>query len=135
MRPITPIILAKPKQSHAEAAKPLVKPLAPVSHGDVVATVLDAVGAKPSKLGWKSLFAYDGREDPYQARYYLTNLQVLETHRDQRAVEWCIRGDSHDFDNWSKTGKAFDLGDKQYIWIDEAEDAEAAKAERAKATT
>lgn len=105
----TPIILAKPRQSHEAAAKSVKVSSAPVTHGDIMPTVVSAVGGNVSTYAGKSLFAYNGSEDPNRPRYYLTNLQSPVDHKDKLAVEWCITGNSLDISNWSTTGVAFDI--------------------------
>ncbi len=97
---VSPIMLAKPSYSADDpnAAAPLTISATPVSHDDIQATVLAAMNGDESNYG-TSLFE---QNDPNRIRYFdaLTNAGGNE----QRFVEYAIKGNALNLDNWEKTG-------------------------------
>ena len=57
--PSSPIILYKPRQNADEAAEPLVQSYAPVSHEDIMPTVLQAAGMPTESYAGHALTDYD----------------------------------------------------------------------------
>ena len=105
--PISPIMLAKPAAGAGASAaagagaherKPVQLSRTPVSHDDIQATVIDAIGGDRANYG-STLFEI---ADPDRVRYFdaLTNAG----DRGQRFVEYAIEGDVLDLANWKKTG-------------------------------
>ena len=106
----TPIMFVKPEQSAELDAQPLVTDEKPVSHLDLQATVLDAIGLDWSEYSsrdeWAgySMFGYI---DPDRVRYYLTT----DSEPDLTEVqfrEYKIDGNALDWNNWSETGRTID---------------------------
>ena len=106
----TPIMFVKPEQSAEADEQPIVVDEKPVSHLDLQATVLDAMGLDYSEYSsrdeWAgySMFGYI---DPDRLRYYLTT----DSEPDLTEVqfrEYLIDGNALDWGNWSETGRTID---------------------------
>ena len=100
--PISPIMLAKPaKDASGSTRAPAQLSEAPVSHDDLQATVIAAIGGDHAKYG-STLFEIS---DPNRVRYFdaLTNAG----DEGQRFVEYAITGDVLDLSNWKKTGNVW----------------------------
>ncbi|MBR0405091.1 MAG: sulfatase-like hydrolase/transferase [Eggerthellaceae bacterium] len=106
----TPIMFVKPEQSAAADARPIKVDEKPVSHLDLQATVLDAMGLDWSEYSSRDEWAgYSmlGPIDPKRKRYYLTT----DSEPDLTEVqfrEYLIDGNALDWDNWSETGRTID---------------------------
>ena len=106
----TPIMFVKPEQSAAADELPIKVDEKPVSHLDLQATILDAMGLDYSEYsnrdewaGYSMLRAID----PDRKRYYLTT----DSEPDLTEVqfrEYLIDGNALDWDNWSETGRTID---------------------------
>ena len=106
----TPIMFVKPEQSTEEASRPIYVDEKPVSHLDLQATVLDAMGLDYSEYStrdeWAG-FSMLGDIDGGRKRYYLTT----DSEPDLTEVqfrEYLIDGNALDWDNWSETGRTID---------------------------
>ena len=106
----TPIMFVKPEQSAEADAQPIVVDEKPVSHLDLQATVLDAMGLDyseySSRVEWAG-YSMFGDIDPDRKRYYLTT----DSEPDLTEVqfrEYLIDGNALDWDNWSETGRTID---------------------------
>ena len=106
----TPVMFVKPEQSAELDAKPIITDEKPVSHLDLQATVLDAIGLDWSEYSsrdeWAgySMFGYI---DPNRVRYYLTT----DSEPDLTEVqfrEYRIDGNALDWSNWHETGRTID---------------------------
>ena len=106
----TPIMFVKPEQSAELDAQPIITDEKPVSHLDLQATVLDAIGLDWSEYSsrdeWAgySMFGYI---DPNRIRYYLTT----DSEPDLTEVqfrEYRIDGNALDWNNWHETGRTID---------------------------
>ncbi len=106
----TPVMYVKPEQSAEADAQPLVTDEKPVSHLDLQATILDAMGLDFSEYSsrdeWAgySMFGYI---DPNRKRYYLTT----DSEPDLTEVqfrEYLIDGNAIDWNNWHETGRTID---------------------------
>ena len=106
----TPIMFVKPEQSAEADARPIVVDEKPVSHLDLQATVLDAMGLDYSEYSNRDEWAgYSMFRDidPDRKRYYLTT----DSEPDLTEVqfrEYLIDGNALDWDNWSETGRTID---------------------------
>ena len=106
----TPIMFVKSEQSKEADARPLVIDEKPVSHLDLQATVLDAMGLDYSEYSNRDEWAgYSMLRDinPNRKRYYLTT----DSEPDLTEVqfrEYLIDGNALDWDNWSETGRTID---------------------------
>ena len=106
----TPIMFVKPEQSAEEDEQPIVVDEKPVSHLDLQATVLDAMGLDYSEYSSRDEWAgYSMLRpiDPTRKRYYLTT----DSEPDLTEVqfrEYLIDGDALDWNNWSETGRTID---------------------------
>ncbi|HAM16866.1 MAG TPA: hypothetical protein DCP91_13640, partial [Eggerthellaceae bacterium] len=106
----TPIMFVKPEQSAEEDAQPIKVDEKPVSHLDLQATVLDAMGLDYSEYTQREQWAgYSmfGPIDPDRKRYYLTT----DSEPDLTEVqfrEYLIDGNALDWNNWSETGRTID---------------------------
>lgn len=103
----TPIMFVKPAQSAELDALPIVTDEKPVSHLDLQATVLDAMGLDYSEYSERDEWAgYSmfGDIPADRVRHYLTT----DSEPDLTAVrfrEYEIAGDALDWDNWRETGR------------------------------
>lgn len=103
----TPIMFVKPEQSAELDALPMVTDEKPVSHLDLQATILDAMGLDYSEYSEREEWAgYSmlGYIDPDRVRYYLTT----DSMEDLTAVqfrEYEIDGNALDWSNWRETGR------------------------------
>ena len=106
----TPVMYVKPEQSAEADSRPLVTDEKPVSHLDLQATILDAIGLDWSEYSsrdeWAgySMFGYI---DPNRVRYYLTT----DSEPDLTEVqfrEYRIDGNALDWNNWHETGRTID---------------------------
>ena len=104
----TPIMFVKPEQSAELDALPITVDEKPVSHLDLQATILDAMGLDWSEYAnrdeWAG-YSMFGPIDPNRKRYYLTT----DSLPDLTAVafrEYLIDGNSLDWNNWSETGRS-----------------------------
>ena len=106
----TPVMFVKPEQSAELDAKPVITDEKPVSHLDLQATILDAIGLDWSEYSSRSEWAgYSmfGYIDPARVRYYLTT----DSEPDLTEVqfrEYKIDGNALDWSNWSETGRTID---------------------------
>ena len=106
----TPIMFVKPEQSAEEDSRPIKVDEKPVSHLDLQATVLDAMGLDWSEYANRDEWAgYSMLRsiDPARVRYYLTT----DSEPDLTEVqfrEYCIDGNALDWANWSETGRTID---------------------------
>ena len=106
----TPIMFVKPEQSAEADARPIVVDEKPVSHLDLQATILDAMGLDYSEYSERDEWAgYSMFRDidPDRKRYYLTT----DSEPDLTEVqfrEYLIDGNALDWDNWSETGRTID---------------------------
>ena len=106
----TPIMFVKPEQSAEADAQPIATDEKPVSHLDLQATVLDAMGLDYSEYSSRDEWAgYSMLRDidPDRKRYYLTT----DSEPDLTEVqfrEYLIDGNALDWDNWSETGRTID---------------------------
>lgn len=100
-RNVNPIFFYKP--SGVSRNEPYTTSLAPVSHDDIFATVLNAFGADSSDYEY---CIEDITEDMERTRYYYWCKQDPEiTDRESCIhVEYEINGDSRDNANWKETG-------------------------------
>ncbi len=106
----TPVMYVKPEQSAELDAQPLKTDEKPVSHLDLQATVLDAMGLDWSEYSSRDEWAgYSmlGDIDPDRKRYYLTT-DSLEDLTAVRFREYLIDGNSLDWGNWSETGRTIE---------------------------
>ena len=106
----TPIMFVKPEQSAEEDAKPMVTDEKPVSHLDLQATILDAMGLDYSEYSTRDKWAgYSmfGYIDPNRKRYYLTT-DSLEDLTAVKFREYLINGNALDWSNWSETGRSLE---------------------------
>ena len=106
----TPIMFVKPEQSAEEDAKPMVTDEKPVSHLDLQATILDAMGLDYSEYSSRDKWAgYSmfGYIDPNRKRYYLTT-DSLEDLTAVKFREYLINGNALDWSNWSETGRSLE---------------------------
>ena len=103
-------MFVKPEQSAELDAQPIITDEKPVSHLDLQATVLDAIGLDWSEYSsrdeWAgySMFGYI---DPNRIRYYLTT----DSEPDLTEVqfrEYRIDGNALDWNNWHETGRTID---------------------------
>jgi len=103
----TPIMFVKPEQSAELDALPIKVDEKPVSHLDMQATVLDAMGKDWSEYSSRDEWAgYSmlGEIDPNRVRYYLTT----DSLPDLTAVafrEYMIDGNALVWSNWHETGR------------------------------
>ena len=106
----TPIMFVKPEQSAELDAEPIKVDEKPVSHLDLQATILDAMGLDYSEYSNRTEWAgYSMFRDidPDRQRYYLTT----DSEPDLTEVqfrEYLIDGNALDWDNWSETGRTID---------------------------
>ena len=106
----TPIMFVKPEQSAELDALPITVDEKPVSHLDMQATVLDAMGKDWSEYSSRDEWAgYSmfGEIDPNRVRYYLTT----DSEPDLTEVqfrEYRIDGNALDWNNWHETGRTID---------------------------
>ena len=106
----TPIMFVKTEQSKEADESPLVIDEKPVSHLDLQATVLDAMGLDYSEYSSRDEWAgYSMLRDidPNRKRYYLTT----DSEPDLTEVqfrEYLIDGNALDWENWSETGRTID---------------------------
>lgn len=99
--PISPIMLAKPAKHDESPRQPVKISDMPVSHDDLQATVIDAMGGDSEKYG-STLFQID---DPKRVRYFDALTSTEE--RGQHFVEYAISGNVLDIDSWEKTGNTW----------------------------
>lgn len=103
----TPIMFVKPEQSAELDALPMATDEKPVSHLDLQATILDAMGLDYSEYSQRdewagySMFGYI---DPDRVRYYLTT-DSLEDLTAVQFREYEIDGNALDWENWHETGR------------------------------
>lgn len=104
--PSTPLILAKPAREAGERAAVQVNE-EPVTHFDIQATVVDALGGDGAAYG-ENLFQ---PHDPDRVRRYLmTAVQPDGTYVAYKEYE--IVGDALDFSNWHLTGREWEIPDE-----------------------
>ena len=104
----SPFMLAKPPQSHEEASEPIKTSDAPVRHGDLLPTIMKAIGLDYESYDYKPLFDYTGEEDGEASRLYITTF--MSGSKDIQAAEYSIEGNVLDLDNWHKTDHVWDCG-------------------------
>ena len=103
----TPIMFVKPEQSAEADARPIAVDEKPVSHLDLQATVLDAMGldwseyAERDEWAGYSMFGYI---DPARVRYYLTT-DSLPDLTETQFREYRITGNALQWENWEETGR------------------------------
>lgn len=106
----TPIMFVKPEQSAEEDARPIRVDEKPVSHLDLQATVLDAMGLDYSEYSerdfWEGYSMFDDI-DPARKRYYLTT-DSLPDLTEVQFREYLIEGNALDWNSWSETGRVID---------------------------
>lgn len=103
----TPIMFVKPEQSAEADAQPIVVDEKPVSHLDLQATVLDAMGldyGKYTDRGIWSGYSMLGGIPADRERYYLTTDSEPDLTETQFR-EYLISGNSLDWANWHLTGR------------------------------
>ena len=103
----TPVMFVKPEQSAEADARPMVTDEKPVSHLDLQATILDAMGLDYSEYSTRDEWAgYSMFRDidPNRKRYYLTT-DSLEDLTAVQFREYLIDGNALDWNNWSETGR------------------------------
>ena len=101
----TPIMFVKPAQSAELDELPMVSDMTPVSHLDLQATILEAMGADPSEwqaYGYSMLSPDEIPDD--RVRLYLTTDSEPDL-TDVRLREYAIDGDAQVWENWSETGR------------------------------
>ena len=101
----TPIMFVKPAQSAELDELPMVNDMTPVSHLDLQATILEAMGADPSEwqaYGYSMLSPDEIPDD--RVRLYLTTDSEPDL-TDVRLREYAIDGDAQVWENWSETGR------------------------------
>ncbi len=101
----TPIMFVKPAQSAELDELPMVDDMTPVSHLDLQATILEAMGADPSEwqaYGYSMLSPDEIPDD--RVRLYLTTDSEPDL-TDVRLREYAIDGDAQVWENWSETGR------------------------------
>lgn len=103
--PTSPILLVKPAQTEDEALAPLVVSNAPVWAGDILPTIIKAVGGDSSSYG-KTVF--DISESAFRPRYYLQTVNDKDG-MDVLLLQYEINGDVLDFDSWTLTGESWDV--------------------------
>ena len=94
-----PIMLVK--ESGADSSKPISVSLAPVSHKDFHATVLDAMGLDYANYGTRF---EDVAEDAARERYMFQITHESNSHI-RSLLLYYINGDVRDFANWTYSGK------------------------------
>lgn len=99
--PTSPIMLVKPAQSAEKDAQEIKISSVPVSHMDVQATLVQAMGGDTSSLG---VAIPDLKANKRKRYYYMT---TTEGKTDSSFKEMCIDGYALDFSNWSYTGKVW----------------------------
>ena len=104
-KPSSPFIIAKLPGTHEEMQEPMKRSDAPVQHGDILPTIMKAIGLDSTPYNYKSLFDYTGEEDPNAPRYYVT--LFMDGASDNVASEYAIEGNVLDLDNWHKTGHSW----------------------------
>lgn len=109
-KPTSPIMLVKQKTTASQSAQALNTSEAPVSHADIVPTVLQAMGQDYSDFGTPvNEVAVAPRERQYYATLYKTS------DRNSGDSDWAqyeIRGNAMDLSNWHFTGNV--LVDNRY---------------------
>ena len=101
----TPIMFIKPAQSESLDDLPMVDDMTPVSHLDLQATILEAMGADESEWRAYGYSMLSPEEIPAnRERLYLTTDSEPDL-TDVRLREYKITGDSQDWSNWSETGR------------------------------
>ena len=103
--PTNPVLMVKPRQSAEEAARPLVRSDAPVSHWDLQATMLEAMGAAPQTVAQYGVSVWNVPKERKRL-FYMT---VSTERRDSGIVEVSIEGDAQDFSAWHPTGRVWDV--------------------------
>jgi len=101
----TPIMFVKPAQSAELDELPMVNDMTPVSHLDLQATILEAMGADASEwqtYGYSMLSPDEIPDD--RVRLYLTTDSEPDL-TDVRLREYAIDGDAQVWENWSETGR------------------------------
>ncbi len=101
----TPIMFVKPAQSAALDELPMIDDMTPVSHLDLQATILEAMGADPGEwkaYGYSMLSPDEIPSD--RVRLYLTTDSEPDL-TDVRLREYAIDGDAQDWSTWSETGR------------------------------
>lgn len=105
-----PILFVKPAQSSTLDAQPCAISQQPVSHYDLQATMLKAMGAGQDVLNHYGEYnqAIEDRHDPAnRSRYYLAT--TSDGHNDTSWMEYEIRGDANDWRNWRFDGNRWSL--------------------------
>ena len=106
----TPIMFIKPAQSAELDAQPIRVDEKPVSHLDLQATVLDAMGLDYSEYTQRDEYegySMFGPIDEDRKRLYLTT-DSLPDLTETQFREYLIDGNSLEFSNWSETGRTID---------------------------
>lgn len=102
--PMNPVLLVKPAGA---AAEPVKTSLAPVAHADLFATIAQAAGVDTAPYGGKTVF--DFAEGEARQRYYYNHAFYHDVDGEVAMREYLIDGDARDYDNWSLTGKYWDI--------------------------
>ncbi len=102
--PISPIMIVKPQKDASGERQPVVTSRARVSHDDVQATVIDAMGGDSQRYG-STVFEIDRSDSSDRVRYFdaLTNAGG----EGQRFVEYAVSGNVSDLSTWEKTGNTW----------------------------
>ena len=98
-------MFVKPAQSTELDELPMADDMTPVSHLDLQATILEAMGADESEwqaYGYSMLSSDEIPDD--RVRLYLTTDSEPDL-TDVRLREYAIDGDSQVWENWSETGR------------------------------
>lgn len=101
----SPIMFVKPAQSASLDEMPMIEDMTPVSHLDLQATILEAMGADESEwqaYGYSMLSSDEIPGD--RVRLYLTTDSEPDL-TDVRLREYAIDGDAQNWDDWSETGR------------------------------
>lgn len=110
-QPKSPIVLFKPAASVAAGSdKPFAVSESPVSAGDILATMEEAVGAPNFAFFGESLADKVGDGSHYrkgeQTRYFY--MTTSDGVHDQKIQKYAIKGDARDLGSWSRTNVEWD---------------------------
>lgn len=101
--PTSAIMLVKPPTTPEESAQPVKDSYAPVSHVDLPATMIQAMGGDSSKYG-QTVFEIDPAAPRTRYHYMLTH-----DGDDHTIKEYAINGYALDWKSWSLTGREWEV--------------------------
>ena len=112
------IIFVKPAQTAAEAARPCIISLAPVTPTDILPTILDAMGADRQTVAAYGRPIDEIRESENRPRYFYMLDRAIDDDGsfgdDEGLWEYVIDGDPADFENWEFTGNIYPRNNTYY---------------------